>query len=115
MSQVESSIQQSCVSWFRILHSKDGIIFSCPNGANVPPANRGRLVREVMLSGVADLQILLKSGRCVFVEVKTPAKSSRQSPNQKQFEKDVKEFGFEYYIVRSLDEFRDLVKKILDK
>ena len=113
MSQVESKIQQSCISWFRILHSKDGIIFSCPNGANVTDANRNRLVKEGMLSGVADLQILLKSGRCVFVEVKTPAKSSRQSPNQKQFEKDVKEFGFEYYIVRSLDEFRDLAKKIL--
>ena len=115
MSQVESKIQQACISWFRILHCKDGVIFSCPNGANVTDANRSRLVKEGMLSGVADMQILLKGGKCIFVEVKTPAKSSRQSPNQKQFEKYVIEFGFEYYIVRSLDEFRDLVKKILDK
>jgi len=90
-----------------------GVIFSCPNGANVSVANRKRLVQEGMLAGVADMQILLSCGRCVFVEVKTPEKTSKQSELQKKFQKDVESLGFSYYLVRSLDEFRGLCNTLM--
>jgi hypothetical protein len=45
--------------------------------------------------------------RVVWVEVKTP--TGRQSPKQVAFQKMIEEMGFEYYIVRSLEEFQRLV------
>jgi hypothetical protein len=43
--------------------------------------------------------------RVVFVECKDD--KGKQSENQIQFEKDVKALGFEYWLVRSLEEFKN--------
>lgn len=53
-------------------------------------------------AGVADLVLLLKGGRCVFVELK--ADKGKQSVAQLKFENRVKVLGFEYYIWRSVDD-----------
>lgn len=77
-------------------------IFSVPNGGT-------RSVREAMtfkatglVAGVSDL-IVVQPNRIIFIEVKIA--KGVQSDKQKEFEKTVKGLGFEYYIVRSLEDF----------
>lgn len=59
--------------------------------------------------GLADLTIL-KCGRVIMLEVKTP--KGKQSDGQIEFEKNWKEKGGEYYVVRSVE---DVEKIILTK
>ncbi|MEO5360617.1 MAG: VRR-NUC domain-containing protein [Nitrospirota bacterium] len=51
--------------------------------------------------GSADLYVL-KNGRGVWLEVKTP--KNKQQPEQIVFESEIKLHGGEYYVVRSLDD-----------
>ena len=55
------------------------------------------------IKGVSDL-ILLKNGVAYFLEVKRP--KTYQSPEQKEFEKNVKSNGCVYKVVRSVDDVR---------
>lgn len=59
--------------------------------------------------GQADLALLLKNGRCVFVEVKT--KTGRQSEEQKKFQAAVELLGYRYEIWRSLDDAIRFIKE----
>jgi hypothetical protein len=40
-----------------------------------------------------------------FIECKANNKSSKQSPNQYEFEKKVSALGFDYYIIKTIQEF----------
>jgi hypothetical protein len=107
MDQQESKIQSDIVRHYNntycLAHQKPRcIIFSIPNGGE-------RDVIKVMLSramgeykGASDLVIIHK-GKLIFVEVKTP--TGVQSKDQKMFEQHVRECGFDYFLVRSLEEF----------
>lgn len=53
----EHSIQARVVQFVRTFYP-DVLMFAIPNGANVNPVNRIRLVKEGMLAGVPDLVIL---------------------------------------------------------
>jgi hypothetical protein len=60
-----------------------------------------------LMKGAADLVVVMPN-RVIFVEVKTA--TGQQSTAQKEFEKSVKALGFEYFLVRSLQEFRNLAQ-----
>ena len=100
----ESKIQYDICQYLQ----KQGIFFfSCPNElAGKDPRRMRHFVAMGLRSGVSDLIILLP-GRVIFLEVKTPA--GTQSPNQKKFQKKVEELGFEYFLVRSVDDVSRLV------
>lgn len=59
-----------------------------------------------LVPGVSDLIILLPNAKTIFIEVKT--EKGIQSEKQKDFETTVTNLGFEYYLVRSLDEFKQI-------
>jgi hypothetical protein len=92
----EDRIQQEIIVWFRNIY-RVGII------AHVPNENQHRLINIGVLPGFADLIVLLPNARTLFIEVKTP--TGKQSPRQAKFEAEVIALGFEYYVVRTLDEF----------
>lgn len=100
----ESKIQYDICQYLQ----KQGIyFFSCPNElAGKDPKRMRHFVAMGLRSGVSDL-ILLLPGRVIFMEVKTS--TGRQSDNQKKFEKKVTELGFEYFLVRSVDEVREIL------
>lgn len=56
-----------------------------------------------MLPGVSDL-IVVQPDRVMFVEVKDY--KGLQRPNQIIFEQKVKALGYDYHLVRSLDDFK---------
>ena len=59
-----------------------------------------------MVSGVADLTYLSPNG-VVFIELKT--ETGGQSPAQKEWERRVRERGYPYYVVRSVEDFKSLI------
>jgi hypothetical protein len=104
--KTEGRIQQEIVTWFTNKHGLKHhdpkcLIFSVPNeGKNAKEQMYKKMLG--MKSGVSDL-ILVMPSRVVFVECKDD--TGKQSENQKEFESDVKALGFEYWLVRSLDDF----------
>lgn len=61
---------------------------------------------QTVLKGVSDLVVVLPQ-KVIFVELKQP--KGVQSKFQKVFQNRVEKLGKEYYIIRSLDEFKKLV------
>lgn len=110
----EERIQYQIVEYFTNtyclkFHNPRYCIFSVPNDTSD--------VRELMRkkstglkAGVSDL-IVLMPNKCMFVEVKT--ETGNQSDNQKQFQADVEELGFEYILVRSLLDFQNKINRYL--
>lgn len=103
--QSEDKIQVQIVKYFKLYGDKC-IVFHVPNGGTRNIIEASKFKRIGVLAGVADLVVLLPNARCVFLEVKT--QRGKQSDNQEWFEKKVKSLGFEYYVVRSVDDVMKL-------
>lgn len=87
-------------------HNPRGLIFSIPNGGT-------RNIREAMtfkatglLKGASDLIVIFPNGKLCFIELKMP--KGVQSPEQKDFEQRVKNLGYEYHLIRTLEDFKTL-------
>jgi len=112
--KTEARIQQEIVMWYRNNfclkhHNPRCLIMSIPN-------SNQKLFREVgMVAGASDLMVIrdrydIGSPPIIyFIEVKTP--KGRQSPKQKTFQKHIEQMGMEYYIVRSLEDFKKIIEK----
>ena len=87
-------------------HSPRCAIFSVPNERN-DRKEAMTMKATGMMSGVSDL-IVVRPGEVIFVEVKT--ESGVQSPKQREFESIVTGCGFRYELVRSLDEFKTIMR-----
>jgi hypothetical protein len=107
LDKSESRIQQECFDWFwntycTPLRSPREIIFHVPN------ENQHRLTNIGVVSGMSDL-VATYRGRMLFIEVKTPL--GKQSIKQQGIEKHVGEVsGAEYHVVRSLEDFKNLIR-----
>lgn len=65
-----------------------------------------------LLSGVSDLIVVLPN-RVLFLELKT--ETGQQSDSQVEFECAISELGFEYYVIRSIDEFKNMIYEHFQK
>lgn len=107
MKHHEDDLQKAMVQYFRYTHPND-IIFAVPNGG-ARAARTGAILKATgVLSGVSDLIVVMK-GKVLFIEVKTP--TGKQQETQKIFQKMIEMQGLPYHLVRSLDEFIDLISK----
>jgi hypothetical protein len=107
--QSEWKIQASMVAWFG-RNFRDQRDLLCANNNN--SQNRIAGARNNMIgirSGRSDLT-LYWSGRAYHIEVKTP--TGTQSESQREFQRLVESNGFTYHIVRSKDEFIELIRFI---
>jgi hypothetical protein len=105
--KAENKIQQEIVQWFRANYYKKGVIFSVPNERAGGYLAMKDLLLTGLLSGVSDLIVVLPN-KVLFVEVKNEI--GTQKPNQIKFEKNVQELNHEYHLVRSLLEFKAIIK-----
>ena len=117
MRQEEHRIQCAIVKWFYYAYPqyRGGLFFAVPNGGHRNIQTARNLKAEGVTSGVSDLLLLVPKreyhGLCV--EVKTPV--GRQSDNQKNWQRIIEAQGYRYEIVRSLDEFAELVRWYLNE
>ena len=105
----ESLIQQACVQWFRYQYPDYGsLLFAVPNGARRSHATASRMKAEGMVSGVADLILLVPRGRfaSLCIEMKTRRAGSKQGDRQKSWQQDAEAVGNKYVICKSLEDFR---------
>lgn len=103
----EDQLQQQIIIWFKNeyqMHGK-GLIFSVPNGGSRNMLEAKKLKQTGAMAGVSDLIVLLPS-KCLFIELK--AEKGIQSEVQKKFESKVNLLGFDYYLIRSIEEFEKL-------
>ena len=62
------------------------------------------------IPGESDLTLFCRGGRTVFIEVKTP--TGRQSKQQKRFQAAVERLGFEYIIMKSVEDAQKFIEDV---
>lgn len=105
----EHNLQAICVRWFRLKYKPDrAIIFAIPNGGSRNEREGANLKREGVTAGAPDL-LVVHTGGTIFIEMKTEDRGSRQSPAQKEFQRILEGLGKKYYVVRSFNDFMNIV------
>jgi hypothetical protein len=105
----ESKLQQDIFNWYQNnyclkFHEPRGMIFSIPNGGTRNKLEAITMKATGLLAGASDLVVIFPNGKLSFVELKT--EKGTQSDKQKDFEKRVTDLGFEYKLIRTLEEFK---------
>lgn len=116
MNHNESLIQKQCVTWFRLQYADIALLlFAVPNGGGRSRIEAAIMKGEGVTAGVADLLLLHPNsdhhGLCI--EMKTA--KGKQQDSQKRFQRKVEAYGYRYEIVRSLDEFMNVIRDYLSK
>ena len=101
----ESALQKQIVDYFRENYPKY-ILFHIPNSAT----HFSKVVSSGVLWGVADLCLVL-DGKVIFIELKSL--NGRLSDYQTQFQSKCHALSIEYYVVRELKEFKEILKNNL--
>lgn len=107
----ELRLQASCFQWhWNTYPDQRGLFFRIKNeGTNRISGARDKA--SGVISGVADSCLLLPGGRGVmFIEFKT--ETGRQSETQRAWQETITKHGHKYFIIRTLNEFKDLCQKL---
>lgn len=107
MKQHESTLQKSCVKWFKLQYPKE-LIWATPNGGSRNKYEAARLKLEGVLPGVSDLVVIFPN-KILFIELKYG--KGKQTEHQLLFERKIKSKGFDYYLINSFDSFKELITK----
>ena len=118
----ESSLQAACVNWFRIQYPElRPLYISIPNGVPLGTASAAQFLREGLTAGAADTLLLVapQGAHGLAIEYKVVVeewhggrrtyRKTYQSPEQKAWQAAVEKQGYKYAVVRTFEEFRDLV------
>lgn len=128
MNHTESRIQQQCISWFRGEYPEYKMLLThVANEGNAHSRVSGAIHKaEGTVAGVADLLffaasdvgipykegvVLLRHYHGLGIEMKT--KLGKQHQQQKDFQRMFEAAGFMYVIVRSLEEFQEVIKNYM--
>lgn len=114
----EMHIQSQCVKWLwneRPLTRRK--FYHIENELNAAGDNAilGAIRRaQGIVKGVADCALMMKRGNygALFVEFKTP--TGYQSAAQKEWQSLIEQEGYKYVVVRSLEEFKEIIDDYLN-
>tara|TARA_R110000796_G_scaffold251460_1_gene382916 strand:- start:355 stop:690 length:336 start_codon:yes stop_codon:yes gene_type:complete len=107
----EDRLTQECYLWFHAQYPDfRSLLFHVPNGGARNAREGAKMKTMGVTRGVSDF-IFLWKGRAFFIELKTL--SGTQSKDQLIWEEDVKLHGFDYYIIRTLTDFKKTITLIL--
>lgn len=109
MRNEEHKLQVTIVKYLRY---NNILCFSVPNHGIRSPRMGAYYKEEGMLAGVADLILLFKK-KCIFVELKI--EKQKQSDSQKKFQSLVENLGFDYWVIRNLENLIDKINEIKKK
>ena len=110
----EDQIQAQCVQWANNNFEKlRGFgIAHIPNGGTRNKLEANKLKAMGVRKGFPDLIVILPNGKIFFIEMKDD--KGKQSEAQIECEKFMKERGIEYYLIRSIDEFKELINSKME-
>lgn len=108
MRNEEARLQTMCVRWFDLQYpTKKLQLFSIPNEGVRNPVNGARMKAMGRRKGAPDMVLLASGGRVVFFEFKS--EKGKLSPEQKAFHETIRGWGGVIYIVKSFDDFCEIV------
>lgn len=119
----ESGLQCACKAWFDAVKRKDRILFiAIPNGSSRNKLEAVRLKREGVTPGAPDMFLFVarRPYHGLAIEFKTQrlemgrdgkavVHRTYQSDAQKEFQRKLEEQGFCYRVVRTGDEFTNVI------
>jgi len=114
-----SRIQKACVKWYRYQYSdKKNLLFSITNGIPISDKNirtkiYNRLIAEGLQPGVPDLFLSVGNSlyNGLYIEIKS--KTDRLRKVQADMIRELESENYKCIIVRSLDEFMEVIKEYL--
>jgi hypothetical protein len=111
----EDILQAKVFKWFHNTYctatkTPKYCIFAVPNGGYRTTKEAMKLKATGVVSGVSDLIVVLKN-KTLYVELKTA--TGKQSPDQLRFQTTVEALGHKYYLVRTLEQFQEIIKSEL--
>lgn len=130
MKHKESSLQQRCISHFRHLWPEYATLyFAVPNGVHISRTQAAIAKAEGLTAGVADtiLMIPAQGYHALAIEFKTESldydidgnvkvkKRTYQEPEQKAWQALAESQGYLYKVIRSREEFDELIDWYLGK
>lgn len=108
MRNEEARLQTMCVRWFDLQYPTKRLqLFSIPNEGKRNEVNGARMKVMGRRKGAPDMVLLASAGRVVFFEFKS--EKGKLSPEQKAFHETIRGWGGVVYIVKSFDDFCEIV------
>lgn len=106
MNQKELKLQAECFQWHWNTFPEERYLLHANNN-NSENEVKGAQNRAIgVVAGVSDMEYYRKS-KVIFIELKMA--DGYQSDKQKEFQQRVEAEGFRYEIIRSLEEFQNLI------
>lgn len=113
--QLEHGLQTRCVKYFRLTYpTMVHNLFAVPNGGYRTKTTAAHMKAEGQLSGVSDLILLKRKGRCGALLLEAKVKGNYQSENQREWQKRIENDGYIYKIFHSLEEFAQIIEEYLN-
>ena len=116
MRHIEDSLQKTCVQWFSLMYRPYArLLHHSPNGGKRNAIEAAKFKAMGVRAGFPDLILCVARGgyHGLFIELKTA--KGRQTENQKYFQKALEAQGYKYEVVRSLDEFRQIITNYMNE
>jgi hypothetical protein len=107
----EISIQSQSFLWHWNTYPEErGLLcYNLNNSANKIQGNQNKALG--LIKGRSDM-VYYKNGTAIMIEFKNEI--GKQLPEQKKWEELITKSGFQYHIIRSIDEFRNLITSLRD-
>lgn len=114
MKHLEDTLQKSVVRWFDYQYPQYKLrLHHSPNGGKRNAIEAAKFKQMGVRAGFPDLILLIPNKLYPFCGIELKVKTGRQSENQKEYQKEFESIGAKYVIVRSLDEFIEVVTEYL--
>lgn len=115
MKHEESKTQRVCVKWFRLVYPElSRLLFAVPNGGKRGIREAVIMKAEGVVSGVADLLLLVPRGGYNALAIEMKGEKGKQTKNQKLWQQDFEKAGGKYVVCRGFDEFRNEIERYLE-
>lgn len=114
MKRIEDRLQAEIVKWWQETYpARRADLFHVPNEAKRTPQEAGRMAAIGLMPGVPDLLLHVGDNRFVPIEVK--AEGGRLSEAQKSIRKFWGERGTIIHVVRSVQDFQEIIRPWIEK
>ncbi len=115
VSHEEADIQSDFFSKVKLFFPAipEKLLFAVPNGGSRNKLEAINLKRQGVKPGVADVLLLIPKGGFASLCIEFKTKTGKQSPDQKEFQRQAQKCGSKYVIVRSVIEAIEEIKDYL--
>lgn len=106
--QSEIKLQSECFifHWNNYTSERGLLCYNLNNSANKIQGNQNKALG--LIKGRCDM-VLYKNGKATMLEFKT--EEGKQSKEQKEWQNLIELQGFDYHIIRSLEDFKKIIQK----